>query len=119
MTTESFTPVHEATVEVTRIGDADSKPSADVDPINLPVDSSGMVDVFDANLIGLMDAICAWESIDTAVTYRLVWSDDRKPVRGVCPVCDDVFEVSEGFPGDELNEGYDAVCCGCDPRDLA
>jgi hypothetical protein len=116
MTTESFSPMREAVVTVSHKG-ADPILAVDVDPINLPVDASGMADVFDPSLVGLMDAICAWESFDTDATYHLVWSSDRTPVRGVCPVCDDVFPVSEGMPGDELNEGYDAVCCGCDPRD--
>jgi hypothetical protein len=110
------TPHREAIVVVSHDGN-DYVPSVDVDPISLPTENDGLADVFDADLLGLMDGICAWESFDTHSTYRLVWSDDRSPVRGLCPVCDDVFEVSEGFPGDELNEGHNAVCCGCDPRD--
>jgi hypothetical protein len=110
------TPTREAMVMVSHDG-ADYVPSIDVDPITLPVDSAGMADVFDSGLVRLMDAMCAWESFDTRSTYQLVWSDDRTLVRGVCPVCDDFFPVSEGFPGDELNEGYNAVCCGCDPKE--
>lgn len=118
MLTTLPTPHREAIVEVSRDG-AEYVASMDVDPISLPVDSSGMADVFDPQLLGLMDNLCAWESFDTRATYRLVWSDDQRAVRGVCPRCDDVFPVSEGFPGDELNEGVNAVCCGCDPDEVA
>lgn len=113
------TPTREAIVLVTTNGSA-LTPHVEIDPIMLPVDSAGMADVFDSGLIGLMDAMCTWESMTGGMEtgFQVVWTAGHELVRGVCPVCDDVFTVSEGFPGDQLNEGYEAVCCGCDPRDV-
>jgi hypothetical protein len=97
--------------------------SLEFDPIDLPVEDHTdgtapiMTDVFNSNVIGLVNALL--EADDDGHTERmLVWSDSRNPVKGNCPVCDDVFPIAEGAPGDELNEGYDAVWCGCDPADL-
>lgn len=117
------TPYAEAKVQFRNQGDVAWADSIDVDPIQLPVEAfvnpgvPRTTDVFDSGLIGLMDAICAWESLAPVTTYRLVWSDTETAVMGMCPVCDEEFPVSEGMPGDELNEGFNAVTCGCDPRD--
>jgi hypothetical protein len=114
MSIKSDMPKREAVVMVSRNMD-DFVPCLDVDPIMIPVDCSGIADVFDFGLLVLMDSICTWEAEDVTADYRLVWSDTRKPVIGVCPMCDDFFEVAEGFPGDEEEDGYEAVICGCDP----
>jgi len=111
------TPSREAIVMFTRTDSHAPVPSLEFDPIDLPIDSAGMADVFHSGLVGMMDAICDREAIEHAATYTLVWSGTTDRVMGVCPVCDDVFPVSDGFTGDELNEGYEAVCCGCDPSD--
>lgn len=105
-------PKREAVVQHLR-ADGEWMTSVDVDPIMLPVDKDGYVDVFDDDLIGLVDGIVTWESLDQSAHYRLVWSDSEKAVVGICPRCDRDFPVSEGFPGDELNEGYNSVCCRC------
>lgn len=93
--------------------------SVSYDPIMLPVeDHNGvygplLTDVFDSGLMALMDGLVA---DDPNLEFRLVWSVTGHIVKGCCPLCDDVFPVDEGFPGDELNEGVEAVCCGCDPE---
>jgi hypothetical protein len=112
------TPTREAIVLVTTNG-SPLTPHVEIDPIILPLDSAGIADVFHPGLIGLMDAMTEWEATTGGMEtgFQLVWSDTQLPVTGTCPVCDDFFIVSEGFSGDELNEGYEAVCCGCDPRD--
>lgn len=96
--------------------------SFNFDPMEIPVedrDENGTpltTDVFNSSVFALAGAML---EVDDRVMrqYRLVWSDTEYPVKGTCPVCDDVFVVHEGAPGDELNEGYDAVWCGCDPAD--
>lgn len=117
MTHNHNTPTREATVMLV-VGKADWTIVPNVDLIVLPVDCSALADVFDSGLIGLVDALITWDALDSTGEYVLVWSGTHEMVKGVCPVCDDVFPVSEGFPGDELNEGYDAVCCGCDPNEV-
>lgn len=115
------TPTREAKVMMVTTGGMVN--FMEIDPIDLPVDSAGLADVFHPGLIGLMDALLDADAAfsehqtNTMAEYVLVWSDDETMVKGTCPVCDDFFPVSEGFPGDELNEGYEAVCCGCDPDD--
>lgn len=96
--------------------------SVDFDPIDIPVEDRGeggtplTTDVFDSSVMALAGALLDGDDRVNR-QYRLVWSDTLYPVKGTCPVCDDVFVVGEGAPGDELNEGYDAVWCGCDPAD--
>jgi uncharacterized Zn-finger protein len=96
--------------------------SFEFDPITLPVEDHNatrtpvLTDTFHSNVIAVVDALVAADQ-DPNVEHQLVWSDSGKTVKGTCPVCDAVFSVSEGYPGDELNEGYDAVFCGCDPAD--
>jgi hypothetical protein len=92
--------------------------SVDFDPITIPVEDVHMTDVFDEGLVCLAEAIVdaecealiPWE-------YMLVWSADDQPVKGTCPVCDQVFIVSEGFPHDVPDGagpfGPRAVQCGC------
>lgn len=92
--------------------------SVSFDPIMLPVEGPEITDVFDSSLIALLRAVIETETSSvglngTGPIYGLVWSATGNAVKGVCPVCDDLFPVSEGAPGDELNEGYDAITCGC------
>jgi hypothetical protein len=115
-------PKAEAHVIVHTLNRDDWRPVVEMDPIMVPVDQVGpgqVADVFDADLLGLVDGICALDAAfsegetTAMLEYLLVWSANGQPVKGVCPGCDDVFIVSGGIPGDMLNEGYDAVCCGC------
>lgn len=125
------TPMAEAKIQARRINDPDDTWAdvIEIDPVMIPVEpfegAAGpyLTDVFNATVIGISNAIV---DLDAAFSeghttdmleYNLVWSGSGFSVKGVCPVCDDVFPIAEGFPGDEVNEGYDAVCCGCDPRD--
>lgn len=110
-------PMAEAKVQFREVGTTEWRDSLDFDPIMIPVESELTTDVFNSTVIAISDAMISAE-IDNGLTdYRLVWSDTEIDVKGLCPVCDDVFPVGEGAPGDELNEGYDAVFCGCDPAD--
>lgn len=87
----------------------------DIDPILVPVEmcTSGlMADVFDPFLLGLMDGLCVLDD-SSQVRYKLVWSDGWADVMGMCPLCDKPFPVFEGVPGDEFNEGVNAITCGC------
>jgi len=121
MASNARLPEAEAKVVVREFGTEDWRDSLDFDPIMLPVESPETTDVFYGPLMDLMHTMIEHETqefrIPTSPEYGLVWSDTGHPVKGVCPVCDDIFPVSDGAPGDELNEGYEAVCCGCDPRD--
>lgn len=117
------TPQAEAKVQVRTVGE-DWCDSLDFDPIMIPVESDGLTDAFDANVYALTGVILDIEAgfsehrTDQMTEYNLVWSASGATVKALCPVCDDVFPVAEGAPGDELNEGYDAVWCGCDPTEL-
>lgn len=106
-------PKLEAVVQV-RLPRQGWKISLDIDPILIPVElglrGRTVADVYDPSLIGLIDGLAALD--DTPTEYRLVWSAGFAPVLGMCPLCDLPFPVSDGFPGDELNEGVNAVCCG-------
>lgn len=96
--------------------------SLDFDPMEIPIEDAGQggtpltTDVFDSTVITVVGALMEVDQ-DVNREYTLVWSASQHPIKGTCPVCDDVFPVAEGAPGDELNEGYDAVWCGCDPAD--
>lgn len=116
MITKADMPKAEAKVIIRNLTDGVWGPwrdALDFDPIMIPVDKAGLADVFHGPLMSLVDNL---EDL-TGYEMALVWSGSGHPVKGVCPVCDDFFIVHEGFNGDELNEGVDAVCCGCDPRD--
>lgn len=117
-------PIAEAKVQVRNFGTDTWRDSLDFDPVMIPVESLDTTDVFNSNVIGLVNAVMEAEinanDFSGAMPnyeYQVVWSATNHPVKGVCPVCDDVFPITEGAPGDELNEGYDAVFCGCDPED--
>ena len=122
-------PKAEARVMARSLPDGDWFPSLEFDPIMLPVeDYAGGIapvttDVFNADVMKISDAIVEADAgfsehkTSAMLEYDLVWSETNRSVKGVCPVCDDVFCIAEGAPGDELNEGYDAVFCGCDPAD--
>jgi hypothetical protein len=122
----------EAKVRVREMNGGDWRDSLSFDPVMIPVEESMadgepyMTDVFDATVIGLVDAIIAADMFpmshplpadSPSLEFDVVWSGNGRSVKGNCPVCDDVFPIAEGAPGDELNEGYDAVFCGCDPAD--
>lgn len=120
MTHNINTPTREAIVVKLTVGQP--VPCLDIDPIRLPVDVDGYADVFDANLIGLIDGMITWDALDSTGEYLLVWSSDRATVKGVCPACDEVFPVSEGYPVDLPEPGSDnlgicAVACGCGDKD--
>lgn len=102
------TPVKESKVQVRK--EAGWTDSIDFDPIMLAVDHGGMADVFANEVIAVTTAICG---LYNEQDYRLVWSDSLRRVFGVCPSCDTEFPVDEGGAGDELNEGFIAVWCGC------
>lgn len=109
------TPMREAMV--IKVTEKDTwTPACDVDPIMLPVDVDGYADVFDPGLIGLIDGLITWDALDSTGEYLLVWSSDRSTVKGVCPTCDEVFPVSEGYPIDRIGAS-DSVCCGCEDAD--
>ena len=118
MASNARLPKAEAKVVVRDFGTDTWRDSVDFDPIMLPVESPEITDVFDSRLIALMDAMIEAETSavgpkSTGPVYGLVWSETSNAVKGVCPVCDDLFPVSDGAPGDELNEGYNAITCGC------
>lgn len=122
----------EAKIQV-RIGDTDSEwcDSLDFDPINIPVEDSDpkdgiplVTDAFDATVIGLLDAMIAADTLPmndpqsrVPFDYNIVWSGSGRSVKAVCPVCDDVFILSEGCLPDTDLPDLDAVSCGCDPAD--
>lgn len=111
-------PTAEAKVVVREFGTDTWRDAVTFDPIMLPVESPEITDVFHRPLINLMDAMIEAETSavgpgSTGPVYGLVWSETGNAVKGVCPVCDVAFIMSEGAPGNELNEGYDAITCGC------
>jgi hypothetical protein len=119
-------PMAEAKVQVRPINSQSRdewRDSIDFDPIMLPVELDGLTDAFSPVVIGLVDAIIEADTPAVGTSsptfeYNVVWSESGHTVKANCPVCDDVFPLAEGAPGDELNEGYDAVFCGCDPEDV-
>lgn len=117
MATNAILPKAEAKMQVRMFGTDVWRDALEMDPFYLPVESyisgsgAALTDGFDATVLGLVDMICALD--DNKVEYNLVWSDSGFSVKANCPLCDDVFPLAEGFPGDELNEGVNAVCCGC------
>lgn len=116
MTHNHNTPTREAVVMIIK-GKDDWAPVIEVDPISLPVDVDGYADVFDPGLIGLLDGLITWDALDDSGEYALVWSGTHELVKGVCPSCDEVFSVSDGYPVDQFSEdaaGQEAVRCGCE-----
>lgn len=122
------TPVAEVKVQIRTSPGGEWTDSVDFDPITVPVeltvnDLPHSTDPFNPTVIALSDGIIDAESsfsehqASMMTDYRLVWSATGELVHALCPVCDDDFIISEGAPGDEFNEGYDAVFCGCDPAD--
>lgn len=109
-------PMAEAKVQVWD-GETPWRDSLDFDPMMIPMEADGLTDAFNSSVYALSGALIDMDGAAT-LEYNLVWSDSGATVKAVCPVCDDVFPVAEGAPGDELNEGYDAVWCGCDATEL-
>lgn len=115
-------PMAEAKVQIHTHGEG-WRDSLDFDPVMIPVEDVHLTDAFNSTVIGLVEAITSVDSARNTkgmpdIEYNLVWSATGNTVKANCPVCDDVFPVAEGEPGDEFNEGYDAVWCGgCEPVD--
>lgn len=120
-------PTAEAKVLIRNFGSSDWRDCLEIDPVSIPVESRDLMttDVFNSTVIALVDAVIEAEMDETgfgpkdpSYDYTIVWSATGREVKGVCPRCDEIFPIAEGVPGDELNEGYDAVWCGgCDPED--
>jgi hypothetical protein len=115
----TMTNMVEANIKVRRMGTDAWLDSIDMDPVMITRGTDGLANPFEAVVIRLVDAIISADTGNDAMNleYNVVWSDNGWSVKANCPVCDDVFPIAEGAPGDELNEGHDAVFCGCDPRD--
>jgi hypothetical protein len=116
MATNATLPKAEAKMQIRLMGTDTWRDMLEIDPFMLPFENTGggapiLTDSFNADVLGLVDMICALDDRDAE--YNLVWSDSGFSVKANCPLCDDVFPLAEGFPGDELNEGVNAVCCGC------
>lgn len=94
----------------------------DIDPIEIPVESPDLdtTDVYNKRVMDLVSAVMDADSAfsehrtNRMQEYDIVWTETNRSVKGVCPCCDDVFPIAEGAPGDTLNEGFDAVWCGCE-----
>jgi hypothetical protein len=108
-------PKAEAQVMVRDFGTEAWRPSLDFDPVVIPVESLNTADVYDSTVMGLVDAIVEAETSEghPQFEYMLVWSKTGHAVKGVCPECDDVFIVSEGFTKPDTFNGDAAVMCGC------
>ena len=125
MATTAQLPKSEAKVQVRTVGTNTWRDAMEFDPIMLPVEDSApgdvplTTDVFDDSVMTIVEAVIEAEtdSDHSGVELMLVWSDFGFPVKGTCPVCDDVFVVSEGFVDDLPDaggmSGTSAVCCGC------
>jgi hypothetical protein len=117
-------PMAEAKVQVRELG-GEWRDALDFDPIMIPViEYAGgtapiLTDVSNDAVIRLVDQLGELEMLpmhnlpSDILEYNLVWSDTGFSVKGVCPMCDDVFSVAEGAPGDIIEDGPDAVVCGC------
>lgn len=116
MASNAKLPKAEAKVVVRDFGTETWRDSLDFDPAMIPVETPDILttDVYDPTVMGLVTAIIEAE-IDhdrPKFEYMLVWSETGRAVKGVCPECDDVFIVSEGFTNDTF-DGSAAVMCGC------
>jgi len=115
MASNAHLPKAEAKVVVRNLGEDTWRDSMDFDPITLPVENADLLttDVYDSGVMRLVDAIIEAET-ETPLTleYMLVWCATGRAVKGVCPICDDIFIVSEGFTNDTF-DGNAAVQCGC------
>lgn len=116
-------PMAEAKIQVRTLGEDPWRDALEMDPVMIPVlDYVGgaapiLTDVSNETVIAAVESILDAEMIpqhnipSSILEYNLVWSDTGFSVKGVCPVCDDVFPVAEGAPGS------DAVVCGCEDDD--
>lgn len=117
-------PHAEAKIQVCNFGTENWRDSLDFDPVMLPVEDTNTTDVFSSRVTALMNGLIAAETDADGFSgpmpkyvYRLVWSRSDDPVKGVCPVCDEQFIISEGMIGDGYDEGDNAVWCGCTDED--
>lgn len=79
------------------------------DPFYVAV-SDGLADAFDDTVVTACRAAGTYAEMYPAAEVTLVWSDDDKPVRAVCPICDDLFSVGDGLP--IILDGESIMCCG-------
>lgn len=94
---------------------ADNRPVLDFDPIDLELTTAGDVALPESEpIMALWDAVTEAEmelSISPlTATYSIVWSDDRTPVKILCPVCDDVCNLDDAITED-LPDGHTAMVC--------
>lgn len=120
MATNAPLPKAEAKVVVRDFGTDAWRDSLDFDPVEIPVETPTVftTDVYDPTVMGLVTSIIEAEVAEghPKFEYMLVWSETGRAVKGVCPECDDVFIVSEGFTNDTF-DGSAAVMCGCVDND--
>lgn len=116
MANNAALPKAEAKVVVRDFGTEAWRDALDFDPVTIPVEMRDMdtTDVYDSTVMSLVTSIIEAETDGSQVRfeYMLVWSATGHPVKGVCPICDGVFIVSEGFTNDTF-DGNAAVQCGC------
>jgi hypothetical protein len=116
-------PKAEAKVQIIDSFTDSFRDALDIDPIMLPIEpypagaSPYVADVFDAGLSSLIDVLVSRP--DDAPEFRLVWSDSGFSVKGVCPMCDDVFQVDDGWTITvEIRDGVGMCAVGCGCADL-
>lgn len=109
-------PYAEAKIRIRNFGTDTWRDSLDFEPAMIPVENRDMstTDVYDPTVMSLVTAIIEAEVPEghPQFEYMLVWSETGRAVKGVCPECDDIFIVSEGFTNDTFN-GSAAAMCGC------
>lgn len=95
-----------------------NQPVLDFDPIDLELTTAG-----DVALPESEPTMAFWEAVTNAemelsispltATYSIVWSDDRTPVKILCPVCDDVCDLDDSAIEDLPDNTCAMVCCTC------
>jgi|SRR6185295_19134695 len=114
-------PTREATV----INRANGNPFYDIDPVEIEVTTDRDVAIGDhPTLVDLLVNLINIEldgdnntaedlASGNLLSLSLVWSDtmNTEPVRGLCPICDDVFRVDDDGAPEEMPDGSMAVVC--------